>query len=82
MTASRTERVRDILAAINASPDPDGEKTFPLSLPPIVLFVRVEQDYTIYYSVTWYPATKRREIKVYDIKETVGSITLGTGPQG
>ena len=74
MTPSRKERLHAILKAIEESPYPDGETTFALDLPPIVLFVRVEDDYTVYYGVVGYPARNDRIISVYAIKETDGSI--------
>lgn len=45
-----------------------------MDMPPVVLFVRVEDDYTVYYSVVGYPEKNDRIINVYAIKETMGSV--------
>lgn len=74
MRPVKQQRLRAILKAIEESPYPDGTTTFALDLPPVVLFVRVEDDYTVYYGVVRYPATNDRVIQVYAIKETVGPI--------
>ena len=74
MTDSPKPRHLEILKAISESPEPDGEKTFSLLLAPIVLYVRVEHDYTVYYDVVEYPAKGNRRINVYHIKETTGTV--------
>lgn len=74
MTATRQERIHEILAKIEESPYPDDVTTFALDLPPVVIFVHVEADYTVYYGVVGYPAKSDRIIHVYAIKETIGSV--------
>ena len=74
MTDSPNPRHLEILKAIHDSPEPDGDTTFSLSLPPIVLYVRVEHDYTVYYNVVEYPTRGTRRINVYHIKETTGTV--------
>lgn len=74
MTSVSNERLSEILNAIHESPEPDGVTTFSLLLAPIVLYVRVEHDFTVYYNVVGYPVKNDRIINVYAIKETVGAV--------
>lgn len=74
MSSDRQSRIRSIVADIRRSPYPDGNRTFTLDLPPAVLFVRVEEDYTIYYGVVGYPGRDEVLVQVYEIKETTGPV--------
>lgn len=67
-------RLHELLRAIHESPEPDGITTFSLLVAPAVFFVRVEDDYTVYFHSTTYPRTGKRSIKIYEIKETTGSV--------
>ncbi|MXX20009.1 MAG: hypothetical protein F4X03_00495 [Dehalococcoidia bacterium] len=62
------------MEAIRDNPEPDGVTTFSLLVAPAVFFVRVEEDYTVYFHSTTYPRTGRRSIKVYEIKRTAGTV--------
>ena len=67
-------RLDELMAAIERAPEPDNHKCFALLVAPLVLFVRVEHDFTVYYSVVKYPKQDKQLIHVYAIKETTGSV--------
>ncbi len=63
-------RFRQIIRSIIESPDPDGIKTFTLSVPPAIFFLRVEHDFSVYYSFV----KSTNELHVYEVVKTPASL--------